>query len=163
MIICEKYTGEEFSFPLELELVPPFSPPTPHEDWTVEENAGKQLSVRNAKTGEVRYPHPNSVWCVLVPEGIESEYMPTRSFALRHMGNWNHVSPWDDDYDFFPEDDQERETLELFGFKIAKPGWSPGRPGSIYFRPRTALRPCTPSKPHSSDESAASRELPGSL
>lgn len=120
MRVREKHTGEEWSYPLELELVPPFSLPGP--EWEFLENEGHQLSARNPVTGEVRYPAPNSVWCIHIPELVETEHMPTRNLARRHTGNWNHVHPGDDsDYEFIPETDEERETLNRYGFTVTEP------------------------------------------
>jgi hypothetical protein len=115
MIVREKRSGEEWSFPLELELVPPF--PLPGPEWEFGENEGKQSFARNTQTGELRYPAPNSLWCIHLPELLETEAMPTRNLARRHTGNWNHVAPGqDEDYEFIPETDEEQDTLKLYGF-----------------------------------------------
>jgi hypothetical protein len=119
MIVREKRSGEEFSYPLELELDADFSPPGP--EWELEEDADKPLSMRNTKTGEVRYPPPNAQWRIHVPELLETDEMPTRNLVRRHTGNWNHVRPGDDtDYEFIPENDDERQTLKKYGFTITE-------------------------------------------
>jgi hypothetical protein len=121
MIVREKRSREEWSYPLELELVPGF--PLPGPEWEFVEDAGKRLSVRNTQTGEVRYPPPNSQWCIHVPELEETERRPTRDLARRHTGNWNLVRPGDDtDSEFIPEGDEERQALREYGFTVTERG-----------------------------------------
>jgi hypothetical protein len=119
MIIREKQSGEEWHYPLELELSPDF--PLPGDEWEFVEGEDKRLSVRNTQTGEVRHPPPNSLWCIRLPELLETDEMPTRNLARRHTGNWNLVAPGDDeDYEFTPENDDERRTMGEYGFTITE-------------------------------------------
>lgn len=116
MIVRGKHSGEAWSYPLELELVPGF--PLPGPEWEFVEDDGR-LSARNTKTGEVRYPSPDSQWCVHVPELLETDWRPTRDLARRHTGNWNLVRPGDDSqYEFLPENEEEHRTLNDYGFTI---------------------------------------------
>ena len=119
MIVHEKWTGEKWSYPLEMELVPNF--PSPGPEWEFVEDEHKRLSVRNKSTGEVRVPAPNSQWCIILPELEETVYMPTADLKKRHTGNWRYIRPGDDrDYEFTPEDDDERQTLAEYGFTITE-------------------------------------------
>ena len=120
MIVREKASGEEFSMPLELYLdAPDFFPQGP--EWEAQEDAGGRLSMRNTKTGEVRYPPPIAQWCINVPELLETEVLPTRDLARRATGNWGLVRPGDDcDYAFVPENDDESQTLKTYGFTITE-------------------------------------------
>ena len=119
MIVREKRSREEFSYPLEMELDADFS--LPDSDWEFLGDPGNRWSMRNTKTGEVRYPPPKSQWCIHVPELLETDEMPTRNLARRHTGNWNLVRPGDNtDYEFIPENDDERQTLKKYGFTITE-------------------------------------------
>jgi hypothetical protein len=116
MIVREKRTGEEYQLELKLELRPPFLLPQPPDNWEFQE---QPFGLRNKNTGEVRYPPPESKWCIHLPELEEMDYMPTSNLARRHTGNWNHVRPGEDnDYQFIPENAAERQTLKENGFTI---------------------------------------------
>src|SRR5438105_3062563 len=107
MIVREKRTGEEWTCPLELELVPDF--PQPGPEWEFFEDAEKRVGWRNTMIGEVRYPAPDSQWCIHIPTFEETELMPTRNLAKRFL-DWMLVRPGDDTrYEFIPENGQERE------------------------------------------------------
>jgi hypothetical protein len=117
MLVREKVTGEEWTFPLEMKLVPPFE--CPGDEWEYQEDGGKRPSYRHLKTGETKYPRPNSLWCLHVSELQETDYVPVRNLSLRHTGNWNLVKPGDDrDYEFTPQTDNERATLKEYGFTV---------------------------------------------
>lgn len=51
MLVREKRTGEEWSFPLELELVPPIPMPKTATACRIEADAGKPMSYRNVIGG----------------------------------------------------------------------------------------------------------------
>jgi hypothetical protein len=121
MLVREKETGEEWSCPLDglvMELCPPFSQP-PGDGWEYEDLGDAGVRYRNTLTGELRYPAPNAVWCLRIPEVEETDLVPVRDWTKRLKGDWDYVHPgYDPRYELVPENDQERAILERYRFTI---------------------------------------------
>jgi len=50
---------------------------------------------------------------------VETDWRPSRNLAHRHTGGWNFVRPGgDSEYEFTPENDEERQMLQEYGFTI---------------------------------------------
>ena len=120
MMVRDKRTGEAWNYLPEFVPVEPFDP-NERNQW--ESMVG--LSARGGPieqffqhktSGQIRYP----IMLLYLPGLRKTDYERARDIAKWHMGNRNFIAPDDDNYEFIPEDDDERATLLEYGYPVTE-------------------------------------------